>query len=83
METTLVIITFLTGAAWGPNVQTIPMKDMDSCVKLGTEISKQIISTARSNITGANTIAGESRQNYHYVTVRGASARDLATIKCY
>lgn len=82
MNSTLVIVTFLAGTAWGPNVQMIKTASNKECSDLALKVQRQIIETAKSNMTGGEPRV-ESSDNGNFIVAPGAKGRDMASLNCY
>lgn len=80
MTNFLVVITFLTGATWGPVVTMISTAGPRECAALMHEVAHQIAKSARTNVTSVVTV----NEDGSAVTVDGGvtSKREIARVGC-
>lgn len=79
MNAALVVVTFLAGNAWGPQVTTMDMPGLDTCNAARASVAAQIARTARTNITGGEASVG---MDDLYTVVTGPSGREMARLSC-
>lgn len=78
MTAVLVVVTFLAGTSWGPQVSTTGMAGIEACNAARSSIASQISNTARTNVTGEVIIEMDGKET----VVKAASGRELARLSC-
>lgn len=79
MNAALVIVTFIAGNAWGPQVTTMDMPGLNACNVAKASVAAQIVRTAKSNITGGEAAVGVDGPD---TVVTGPSGREMARLSC-
>lgn len=80
MTNFLVVITFLTGATWGPVVTMTSTAGPRECAALMHKVAEQIAKSSRTNVTSVVTV----NEDGSAVTVNGgvAAKREIARMGC-
>lgn len=78
MSTTLVIITFIAGNAFGPVVTVSEMKNTPICLSLVTSSSLKIQKMAATNISGRAVITQDGPDT----VVSTPSGREMVRLSC-
>lgn len=76
----LIIVTFLSGATWGPTVSTQIMPSASACAAAMTATAHAIHNAAKSNVIGEVII--ESDDSSGLMIIAGVNQRIMASIKC-
>ena len=76
---TLIVLTFLAGNAWGPQVQVTPMPNAQACEAARSATSSSLVKMSKSNMTGGG--ATEDKDGDEIVVV-GPSGREIARLIC-
>ena len=78
MLATLVVVTFLGGASWGPQMSSMQAPSIETCKSAKGFVAAQIARTAQSNLAGEIQVNEDGRDTV--VTV--LSGRELARLSC-
>ena len=78
MLATLVIITFMGGASWGPQVTSMQVPGAEICKGAKGAVATLIARTAQNNFVGVIQVTHEGRDTV--VTV--SSGRQIARLSC-
>ena len=78
MNAVLVLVTFVAGTTWGPQVSTTGMPGIKACNAGRASVAAQISKTATSNVTGEVTVEAEGQDT----VVKIANGREMARLSC-
>lgn len=78
MASTLIIVTFAAGAAWGPSITITPTASLTACQKLQQVATDAIVATARSNVLSVTV----SKSGKELAVTAGQSQRIMANLTC-
>ena len=76
----LIIVTFLAGNAWGPQVSTQIFPNPEICKEVMNAVAGSIIGAAKSNVTGEVIIEKDSVGGLNIIT--GVNRRIMAGLTC-
>lgn len=76
---TLIVLTFLAGNAWGPQVQVTPMPTAQACEAARSATSSSLVKMSKTNMTGGG--ATEEKDGEEIVLV-APSGREIARLIC-
>lgn len=76
---TLVVVAYLAGTSWGPQVTLHEVEGIEACKAMRVSISQQIVKMAKSNSTGGDATAGNDGDD---VVVQAGSGREVARLSC-
>ena len=80
MQTILIIVTFLAGNSWGPQVTTQSFSNKESCATTMHAVADNILGAAKSNITGQVVIENDNAGGLKIIS--GVNKRVMSIIKC-
>lgn len=78
MGSSLIIVTFIAGAAWGPSVSLTQTPNAERCAALQTASAEAILETAKTN----GQLAVMNKTKHEIVVTAGPSRRILARLSC-
>ena len=81
MTSLLVVVTFMAGATWGPQVSMQEMSTSDGCIVQKARIAKQIASVAQTNTIGGGVALTEDGDTLVVVAANGT--REIARLSCW
>ena len=76
----LIVVTFLAGATWGPQVSMQAMPNAAACTSSMIAVAQAIMDTAKSNINGEVLIQNDDAGGLKIIT--GVNQRIMASLAC-
>lgn len=76
---TLVIVAYLAGSTWGPQVIMQDASGVEACRAMQASVAHVMLKTAKTNITGGAVTLGDDGDD---LVLAGASGRELARLTC-
>lgn len=76
---TLIVMTFLAGSVWGPQVTVTPMPSSQACVAAQKTTADGLSKMGKTNLTGGGVVQENDGKDIVLVTNNG---REMARIVC-
>lgn len=76
----LIVVTFLAGATWGPQVSIQTMPNPAACTAAMNAVAQTIGATAKSNINGKVLIQSDGTKGLQIIS--GINQRIMASLAC-
>lgn len=80
MASILVVVTFMAGATWGPDVTMTQVSNAKACDTLRSELAYQIASIAQKNVQGGVSVSNNG--DALKVVAGPTGGREMATLTC-
>jgi hypothetical protein len=77
--TTLVVVVYLAGASWGPQMTLHVLPDVKACRAMQASVAQVILKTAKANTTGGTVKLKDVEDD---VVLATASGREVARLTC-
>lgn len=76
---TLIVLTFLAGNAWGPQIEMSPMPTAQACESARGAAAAGMVKMSKSNMTGGGAVEDKDGDE---IVVTGPSGREIARLIC-
>ncbi|MGJ7579769.1 hypothetical protein ACSFA3_06265 [Variovorax sp. RHLX14] len=76
---TLVVVVYLAGASWGPQMTLHDLSDVKACRSMQTSVAQVILKTVKTNTTGGIVNLSDIDED---VVLETASGREVARLTC-
>ncbi|GKT26043.1 hypothetical protein AVHM3334_19885 [Acidovorax sp. SUPP3334] len=76
---TLVVVAYLAGASWGPQVTLYDAPGMEACRAMQASVAQVMLKTAKANTTGGAVTLGDEGED---LVLEAGSGREVARLTC-